>query len=58
MKTDAIHATFAAAAALATAASCSALVEEYKLVASQFKGKKKEEPAPEPESAPEATTIS
>ena len=25
-----------------------ALVEEYKLVASQFKGKKKEEPAPEP----------
>ena len=28
-----------------------ALVEEYKLVASQFKGKKKEEPAPEPEPA-------
>ena len=25
-----------------------ALVEEYKTVASQFKGKKKEEPAPEP----------
>jgi len=25
-----------------------ALVEEYKLVASQFKGKKKEEPATEP----------
>ena len=49
MKTDAIHATFAAAAALATAASCSALVEEYKLVASQFKGNKKDAPAPEPE---------
>ena len=35
----------------ATAAAISkvaALVEEYKLVASQFKGKKKEEPAPEP----------
>ena len=30
-------------------------VEEYKLVASQFKGKKKEEPAPEPTSEPEAS---
>lgn len=38
----------------ATAAAISkvaALVEEYKLVASQFKGKKKEGPAPEPEPA-------
>ena len=29
-----------------------ALVEEYKLVAAQFKGKKKEEPAPAPEPEP------
>ena len=37
--------TEAASAAIGKVAS---LVEEYKLVASQFKGKKKEEPAPEP----------
>ena len=41
----------------ATAAAISkvaALVEEYKLVASQFKGKKKADPEPEPEPTPEA----
>ena len=40
----------------ATAAAISkvaALVEEYKLVASQFKGKKKADPEPEPEPTPE-----
>ena len=35
-------------AASAAIGKVAALVEEYKLVASQFKGKKKEEPAPEP----------
>ncbi len=35
-------------AAAAAIGKVAALVEEYKLVASQFKGKKKEEPAPEP----------
>ena len=43
----------------ATAAAISkvaALVEEYKLVASQFKGKKKTDPEPEPEPAPEPET--
>ena len=42
----------------ATAAAISkvaALVEEYKLVASQFKGKKKTDPEPEPEPTPEAS---
>ena len=40
----------------ATAAAISkvaALVEEYKLVASQFKGKKKTDPEPEPTPEPE-----
>ena len=36
-------------AASAAIGKVAALVEEYKLVASQFKGKKKEEPAPEPD---------
>ena len=43
----------------ATAAAISkvaALVEEYKLVASQFKGKKKTDPEPEPEPTPEPGT--
>ncbi|MBQ4199892.1 MAG: hypothetical protein II649_08410, partial [Kiritimatiellae bacterium] len=40
------------AAAAAAIGKVSALVEEYKLVASQSKGKKKEEPEPAP--APEA----
>ena len=44
--------TEATAAAIGKVA---ALVEEYKLVASQFKGKKKEEPAPEPTPEPEAS---
>jgi len=35
-------------AASAAIGKVAALVEEYKLVASQFKGKKKEEPASEP----------
>ena len=42
-------------AASAAISKVAALVEEYKLVASQFKGKKKEEPAPEPTSEPEAS---
>ena len=42
-------------AASAAIGKVAALVEEYKLVASQFKGKKKEEPAPEPTSEPEAS---
>ena len=33
-----------------------ALVEEYKLVASQFKGKKKTDPEPEPTPESEPTT--
>ena len=43
----------------ATAAAISkvaVLVEEYKLVASQFKGKKKTDPEPAPTPEPEATT--
>ncbi|MBQ7234634.1 MAG: hypothetical protein IJS36_04415, partial [Kiritimatiellae bacterium] len=42
-------------AASAAIGKVAALVEEYKAVASQFKGKKKEEPAPEPTSEPEAS---
>ena len=40
-------------AAAAAISKVAALVEEYKLVASQFKGKKKADPEPEPEPTPE-----
>ena len=40
-------------AASAAITKVAALVEEYKLVASQFKGKKKADPEPEPEPTPE-----
>ena len=44
------------AAAAAAITKVAALVEEYKLVASQAKGKKKEEPEPAPAPEPEAST--